>query len=267
MPPKVDLYNNAYGNYGSDAYRNVRIETHGEDLGQTSWVTSEESAEIPQLLGLGPDSYVLEVGCGSGGYALRLAEKIGCRILGLDINESGIRNANQLAEASGLASLACFLQVDASKNLPFEEETFDAVFSNDVLCHLPGRLGVLAEIFRVLKPGGRILFSDALVIAGMISAEEIATRSSIGFYEYSPPGVNERLVAQVGFSGIRAIDTTKNAARISQRWHDAREKHRSDLVAAEGASNFDGLQRFLAFVHNLTAEKRLLRYLYFATKP
>jgi SAM-dependent methyltransferase len=267
MPPKFDLYNNAYGNYGSDAYRNVRIETYGEDFGQTSWVTTEESAEIPQLLGLAPDSYVLEVGCGSGGYALHLAEKIGCRILGLDINESGIRNANQLAQAAGLASLASFQQVDASKDLPFDEETFDAAFSNDVLCHLPGRLGVLAEIFRVLKPNGRILFSDALVIARMISAEEIATRSSIGFYEYSAPGENERLMDQVGFSGIRAIDTTENAARISQRRHDAREKHKSDLVAAEGAANFEGLQRFLSSVHILSTENRLLRYLYFATKP
>jgi SAM-dependent methyltransferase len=267
MPPKFDLYNNSYGNYESDAYRDVRIETYGEDFGQTSWVTTKESAEIPQLLGLSRDSYVLEVGCGSGGYALHLAEKIGCRIVGLDINESGVRNANQFAQASGLASQASFQQADASKNLPFDEETFDAAFSNDVMCHLPGRLGVLAEIFRVLKPNGRFLFTDALVIAGLISAEEIATRSSIGFYEYSPPGVNERLMDQVGFSGIRAIDTTENAARISRRWHDAREKRKPALVAAEGAANFDGLQRFLSCVHILTSEKRLLRYLYFATKP
>jgi len=267
MPPKVDLYNNAYGNYGSDAYREVRIETYGEDFGQTSWVTTEESAEIPQFLGLARDSYVLEIGCGSGGYALHLAEKIGCRIVGLDINEPAVRNANQLAQTAGLASQARFQQADASKNLPYDDETFDAAFSNDSLCHVPDRLGVLVEMFRVLKPGGRMLFSDALVIGGLISAEEIATRSSIGFYFYTPPGVNERLIDQAGFSGIRAIDTTENAARISQRWHEAREKHRRALVAAEGPANFDGLQRFLSYVHNLTSEKRLLRYLYFATKP
>ncbi len=267
MSPKLDLYNNAYGNYESDAYREVRIETYGEDLGQTSWVTTEESAEIPELLALERDSYVLEIGCGSGGYALHLAEKVGCRILGLDLNESGIRNANQLAQSRGLAALARFQQVDASKDLPFDEETFDAAFSNDVLCHVPGRLGVLAEIFRVLKPGGRFLFTDALVIAGMVSAEEIATRSSIGFYAYSPAGENERLMHQAGFSGIRAIDTTENAARISKRWHHAREKRKPDLLAAEGPATFDGLQRFLSSVHILSTENRLLRHLYFATKP
>src|SRR5580693_4212866 len=90
MSAKVDLYNNAYGNYGEDVYRQVRLDTYGEDLGQTSWATSAESAEIPQLLGLTSNSYVLEVGCGSGRYALQLAETAGCEILGVDINSSGI---------------------------------------------------------------------------------------------------------------------------------------------------------------------------------
>lgn len=266
MSPKVDLYDSAYGNYESDTYRQVRIETYGEDLGQTSWVTTEESREIPERLDLRLNSSVLELGCGSGGYGLHLAEKVGCRLVGLDINAPGVRNANQLALARGLASQARFEQCDVAKNLPFDDQTFDAVFSNDVLCHLPGRLQVLGEIFRVLKPGGRMLFSDALVVGGMLSHEEIATRSSIGFYVYSPPGENERLMEEVGFRQIRVTDTTGNAARIAKRWHDAREKRKDELIAAEGAINFEGLQRFLSCVHILTAERRLLRYLYFASK-
>src|ERR1700743_1303302 len=103
-----DLYNNAYGNYALDPYRQVRIETYGEDFGQTSWVTTEESNEIPQLLDLRPNSSALEVGCGSGGYALHLAEKVGCHLVGLDINAFGVRNANQLALAKGLASKVRF---------------------------------------------------------------------------------------------------------------------------------------------------------------
>ena len=143
---KVDLYDSAYGNYESDTYRQVRIETYGEDFGQTSWVTTEESKEIPQLLDLKRNSSVLEVGCGSGGYALHLGEKVGCRLVGLDINASGVRNANQLAVARGLASQARFEQCDVSKDLPFADKLFDAVFSNDVLCHVPGRAEVLGEM-------------------------------------------------------------------------------------------------------------------------
>ena len=262
----VDLYDSAYGNYESATYRQVRIETYGEDFGQTSWVTTEESNAIPQLLGLRSDSFVLELGCGSGGYALHLAEKVGCRLIGLDLNEPGVRNANQLALARGLASQARFEQCDASKNLPFGDNTFDAAFSNDVLCHLPGRPEVLREMFRILKPGGRMLFSDALVVGGLLSNEEIATRSSIGFYVYSPPGENDRLMERAGFRQISATDTTANAAFIAKRWHDAREKRKEELIAAEGLSNFQGLQRFLSCVQTLTNERRLLRYLYVATK-
>lgn len=266
MSAGVDLYDSAYANYGSDIYRQVRMETYGEDFGQTSWVTTEESREIPQLLDLKPNSSALEVGCGSGAYALYLAETVGCRLVGLDVNAPGVHNANQLAAARGLAAQIHFEQCDASKNLPFDDNTFDAVFSNDVLCHLPGRPRVLCEMFRILKPGGRMLFSDALVVGGMLSHEEIATRSSIGFYVYSPPGENERLIERAGFRLIRVNDTTESAARIAKQWHRAREKRKTELVSVEGDRNFEGLQRFLSCVHSLTAERRLLRCLYLVDK-
>ena len=267
MSTKVDLYNTSYSNYGAEVYRHVRIETYGQDLGQTSWVTTEESNEIPRMLQLEADSSVLEVGCGSGRYALHLGQNVGCSVTGIDVNGPGVHNANQLASAAGLAARAHFKECDASKLLPFTDNSFDAVFANDVLCHIPGRAQVLSEMFRVLKPGGRMLFSDALVIGGMISHEEIATRSSIGYYVYSPPGENERLIQQAGFQKIRFSDTTESAARIARLWHMARDRRRSELVALEGSTNFEGLQAFLSCVQRLTAERRLLRHLYVAEKP
>lgn len=266
MAAKVDLYNNAYGNYGDEVYRLVRLETYGEDLGQTSWATNRESAEIPQLLDLTSRSKVLEVGCGSGRYAVQLAEATGCRILGIDINAAGIATANQLA-ASRCIGTAKFEHHDASQPLEFSDGAFDAAFSNDSLCHIPRRAGLLAELFRVLAPGARFLFSDALVIGGVISHDEIATRSSIGYYLFSPPGENEHLLKQAGFHLLSVADTTGNASTIAMRWHDAREKRSHALSAIEGPENFEGLQRFLACVHTLTSEKRLLRRLYLAQKP
>jgi len=121
-------------------------------------------------------------------------------------------------------------------------------------------------MLRILKLGGRMLFSDALVVGGMLSHEEVATRSSIGFYVYSPPGENERLIEQAGFRLIHVTDTTESAARIAKQWHQAREKRKKELVALEGNRNFEGLQRFLSCVHSLTSERRLLRYLYLADK-
>jgi SAM-dependent methyltransferase len=266
MEAKVDLYNSSYGNYTLDAYSEIRFETYGEDHGQTSWVTTAESHEIPKLLQLSSSSSVLEIGCGSGGYAVHLAKRIGCQLVGLDINAEGVRNAKALAEKDKFGARVKFEQCDVSQRLPVEDNAFDAIYSNDVLCHVPRRSQVLSDLRRVLKRGGRLLFSDALIIGGLLSHEEIATRSSIGMYFFSPPGENERLIKQSGLKQIEARDTTDNAALLSKRWHDAREKRKAALVASEGEANFAGVQRFLECVHTLTAEKRLLRFLYTAIK-
>ncbi len=265
-PAKVDLYNHAYGNYGDQVYREVRLETYGEDLGQTSWATTEESNRIPQLLNLTPDAYAFEVGCGSGRYALKVAEMTGCRVLGVDINAAGVATANQLAASRGLDRVR-FEVCDVAQKLPFPDATFDAVFSTDVLCHIPGRAELLAELFRVLKPGTRLVFSDALIIGGTVTHVEIATRSSIGYYLFSPPGENERLLEQAGFEIVSVDDTSANAAAIAERWRSARAKREDALRAIEGAENFAGVQRFLDCVHQLTSQRRLLRRLYVAQKP
>ena len=266
MTAPFNLYDHAYGKYEQDAYREVRLETYGEDLGQTSWVNSEESKQIPLWLNLTASSAVLEIGSGSGRYALRIAESVGCQITGLDINPNGIRNANQLAQSQNLQALARFEQCDVAHGLPLANETFDAAFANDVLCHIPNRPQLLSELFRVLKPAARLLFSDALVIGGILSHEEIATRSSIGYYAFSPPGENERLMKETGFRVLRVTETSENAADIAKRRHDAREKRKIALIAAEGEANFEGLQRFLSCVRLLTSERRLLRYVYLAQK-
>ena len=266
MPDKVNLYDNSYGNYASDAYERVRIETYGADLGQTSWVTEEESAQIPQLLKLTSDSVVLEIGSGSGAYALHVAEEVGCTIAGVDSNASGIRNANRLARERQLSDRVTFKHCDVSSGLPFDNGSVDAVFANDVLCHIPARGSLLQEMYRVLKENGLMVFSDALVIGGMVSHQELATRSSIGFYVFSPPGENERLMKEVGFRLISVTDTSQAAAQLAGRWHVARERYHDQLAKAEGPTTFDGLQNFLLCVQTLLKERRLLRFLYLARR-
>jgi SAM-dependent methyltransferase len=264
---KTDLYNTAYANYGASVYRDVRIATYGQDFGQTSWVTNLESEEIPGLLNLTSSSHVLELGCGSGRYALHLAEKLKCRVTAVDLNPAAIENATRLLTDNPCLQPVRFQRCDLARPLPFDDQMFDAVFANDVMCHVPGRSSVLGEIFRILRCGGRFLFSDALVIGGEISHEEIATRSAIGFYVFSPPGKNEFLIHSAGFRLIESRDTTHCAAQISSKWHHARENRKNELIALEGEMNFSGLQRFLTCVANLTSERRLLRFLYLAEKP
>ena len=266
MAATIDLYNSSYSNYALDTYGEIRFETYGEDYGQTSWVTTAESHAIPELLHLSSGSSVLEIGCGSGGYAVHLAKRIGCQVVGLDINAEGVLNGKALAEKDELSARAKFERCDVSQRLPIEDNAFDAIYSNDVLCHIPRRSQVFSDLLRVLRPSGRFLFSDALIIGGLVSHEEIAIRSSIGIYFFSSPGENERLLKQSGFREIETRDTTDSATLLSKRWHDAGEKKKAALVAIEGEENFAGVQRFLTYVHTLTAEKRLLRFLYTAMK-
>jgi len=267
MPDRIESYDIFYDNYASELYRKIRLDTYRDDLGQTSWTTAFESQEIPRLLKLTPYSQVLEIGCGSGGYAVYVAERSGCHITGIDISALAIRNANRLARAKDLTAFLRFERADATKKLCFNNETFDAVFSNDTLCHLPNRPAVLAEIFRVLKPGSFMFFSDALILGGLISKDEFAERTKLGPYVLTPPGENERLIAAAAFNKPKVKDTTQGATRIAAQWREARKKRKRLLLLVEGDDIFAEHQRFLSCVHKLTSEKRLLRRVYLAQKP
>ncbi|PWT85917.1 MAG: class I SAM-dependent methyltransferase [Blastocatellia bacterium] len=264
---RVDLYDTAYSHYASDAEAAVRQGTYGEDIGQSSWMTAGEWLEFASWAGVSAGRKVLEVGCGSGGPAVYLAERLGCDITGVDINEHGVSNARTLAADRRLAERARFQRIDANQPLPLPNASFDVVISNDAMCHIPQRAGVLADWFRLLRPGGRMLFTDALVVTGLVSHEEIATRSSIGFYLFVPPGMNEQLIKAAGFELLRAEDVTESAAVIATRWHNARARYRTELVGHEGVTNYEGLQRFLACVRLLSDERRLSRFCYLAVKP
>ena len=263
----VNLYDNAYGGFEGDAEAAVRRDTYGEDIGQSSWITAAAWLQFADQLNVRPDSHVLEVGSGSGGPGVYLAAKRGCRVTGVDINELGVANGQRLAAAQGLSDRVTFQPIDASRPLPFDDRTFDAVVSNDAMCHIANRLHVLRDWHRVLRPGGRMLFTDAMIISGPVTDEELATRSSIGSYVFVPPGENERLIAAAGFTLLAADDVTAAAAAMAGRRHDARETWRAALIEREGSENFAGLQRFLACVRALSGERRLSRYAYLAEKP
>jgi SAM-dependent methyltransferase len=266
MSEPVDLYDNIYGDFGSRAEAAVRAEAFGEDIGQSSWMTAQDWLRFADQAQVRSDSDVLEIGSGSGGPAVYLATVRGCRVTGIDVNENGVHNAAQLAKEKGVADRVTFYASDAAKPLPFDASSFDAVLSNDAMCHIANRVDVLREWHRVLRPGGRMVFTDAMIVSGFVSNEEIAVRSSIGWYLFLPPGVNEELIARAGFTLLSSEDLTESAEVIARRWHDARERYRDDLVAREGEVNFDGLQRFLSSVHRLSAEHRLSRYCYLAEK-
>jgi cyclopropane fatty-acyl-phospholipid synthase-like methyltransferase len=268
MPESVDLYGTAYGNFATNLLEQVRRETYGEDFGQSSWVTGEEYRRFFRLLKLSANDHVLDVGCGSGGPALFLAREIGCPVTGVDISEAGIRAGEVLVRDAGFQDKVNFRQADVHEPLPFPDRAFDVIICMDAMCHMLDRRRLFEEWRRVLRPGGRVLSTDPVVVTGLVSKEEFATRSSTGPFEFGPPGVNERLLAEAGFDLLTIENVTANEAEVSRRWHDARQQRAAELIRLEGEETFAGLQRFLSTVHCLTREQRMSRFLYLAaSKP
>jgi NAD(P)-dependent dehydrogenase (short-subunit alcohol dehydrogenase family) len=147
-----------------------------------------------------------------------------------------------------------------------EDAAFDAILCIDAINHLPDRLTVLGEWRRMLKPGGRLLFTDPLVMTGIASSEEVAIRSSMGLAFYTPPNENARLIQQAGLTLEREEDATANVTLIGERRVRAREARRAEVIAREGQETFDRLQRFYAMAQTLASEGRLSRCVFFARK-
>jgi len=259
---QVPLYSSAYA--GFDARDQVRQATYGDDVGQSGWVTADELERFADWLGLDRESRLLDVGCGSGGPALRLAETTAASVVGIDQLEEGITTATRLAKERELSDRAEFVQADAGGSLPFADQRFDAVISIDVMCHLPNRLEILREWHRVTAPGARILFTDPTIVTGLVADSEIEARSSIGTYVFSAASKNEELLEEAGFDLLRCEDLTENMAAMAGRWHDARAHFRDALLADESEDTFEGIQRFLSASHILARERRLSRYAYLA---
>ena len=264
---RIDLFDSTYAHFTEQVLESVRRETYGRDIGQNSWLTADEYDRFLSWLALAAADHLLEVASGSGGPARYASERTGCRVTGIDVNERGVATALHSIACTASAGRLQFTVADATGRLPFDDASFDATLCIDSMNHFPDRLAVFREWRRILRPGGRGLFTDPVVIAGPVTNDELASRSSIGLFLFVPPGVNERLLAQAGLRVIRQEDVTANAALVSGAWRDARHRHRDELVGIEGEERFAGLQAFLGTVHKLAAEQRLRRIAYLVERP
>ena len=263
---KVDLYGASYGHFATDLYRDIRAASYGVDIGQTGWLTAEEQDQFITWLELTPRSRVLDVACGTGGPTLRIANRAQCAVVGIDIHEDGVAAATSQTQQDGLEDRASFQCHDASQELPFADESFDGIICVDAINHLPDRSAVLAEWKRVLKPGGRMLFSDPIVLTGPLTNAEIATRSSIGFFLFVPKGTDERLMREAGLELLICEDHTANMAEMARRWRAARDVRAEALIKVEGRETFEGQQEFLRVTELVATEGRLSRFVFVAQK-
>jgi ubiquinone/menaquinone biosynthesis C-methylase UbiE len=111
------------------------------------------------LLDITPKSLVLDVASGNGASAFYIAERFGCRVLGIDYSATSVQAANTAAQSRGFAERVRFQQGDAER-LPVEDTAFDAIICECAFCTFPDKNSAAREFARALRAGGGIGLSD-----------------------------------------------------------------------------------------------------------
>ena len=228
-----------------------------------TWRTRRNYRTCPES----PQGKLLDVACGSGGPSIAIAAATGCRLTGVDIEEAAIEHAKALAAAAHLPLGATFVVADCSQQLPFDQGEFDVISCIDAIIHLASRREVFADWFRLLMPGGRLILTDACVLTGLVSKEDLDIRASQGKFHIVPAAFNELMLESAGFELRVCKDTTEAVSNLALRLYHARESRRGALLEEEGAGWFESRQAFLQITAELAATGRLSRFLYVAEKP
>lgn len=264
--PPASHYNTNYENFKTELYAQIRREGFGEDIGQNSWLTADEQDRFLKWLDLAPGKTLLDVGCGAGGPALRIAAITGCSVVGVDVHEQAVTTASSLAVQRGLPDRADFRVIDANGPLPFSDGSFDAITCIDAINHFDDRPRIIADWVRTLKLGGRLLFTDPITVTGPLTNVEIAIRSSAGFYLFVQHGYDEHILAQSGLQLLACEDVTANMAKVAEARRAARASRSTALREIEGNEAYEGQQEYFAVAARIAREGRLSRFVYASKK-
>lgn len=158
-----------------------------------------------------PGQTYLDVGCGNGVAPIVIAQTFNLKVTGVDIDPQQIALAQAAAQD---VPGTCFMALDG-RSLPFGDGEFDFVFTNKVTHHIPNWQEALAEMLRVLKPGGYLLYSDLALPAPLarLGAALVGNR--------------------YGFPNRQAIETFAKENRLATVWQSPRPLHFTGIFRKE----------------------------------
>ncbi len=121
---------------------------------------------LADALAIGTNTKVIDLCSGMGGPARYLATTRGCAVHGVDLNQSRVDGASELTDRVGLSDRVTFSQADICA-LPMDDAGFDCAISQEAFLHIENREALLAQCRRVLKPGGKLGFTDWIAGPGL----------------------------------------------------------------------------------------------------
>ena len=173
---------------------------------------------------LRPGMQLLDVGCGPGSITLGLAEVVAPgQVVGIDIQSAQIEQARALAAARGVATVR--FEVADIYGLPFPDDSYDAAFANGVLMHLRKPVRALAELCRVLRPGGIAGIRDPDLGASLYAPttplleQWLAMRVRVRQHNGGDPFLSRhyrRLLLKAGFVRAEACASVDSAGSLEE---------------------------------------------------
>ncbi len=171
--------------------------------------------KLARLCHITAESYVLEVGSGVGFTACHLAEKIGCRVMGVDLSGEMLVWARNRAARKGLED-RCEFRVADAQQLPFEDDIFDAMLCESVTAFVPDKARALNEYRRVVRPGGWVGLNEGTWIKGEPPLDFLSfIRQAMGGVNFLHPDEWRVLLENTGLTEI-STEVIKMSA-IQQR--------------------------------------------------
>jgi ubiquinone/menaquinone biosynthesis C-methylase UbiE len=189
----------------------------GDELHPGGEATTRRALE---LIAVGPADRLLDVACGKGDSAILAARELGCSVAGIDYSEAGVIDAERAAKADGVAHEVTF-QTGCAEALPFANGSFDAILCECSLCLFDDKRRALAEIRRVLRPGGRVAIADVLAEHDRLPASlhgALAAAACIG--TALSQAELRQLLDMASFDLLTVQRCTHEAAQMAQRVHD-----------------------------------------------
>ncbi|MFE9885094.1 SAM-dependent methyltransferase [Streptomyces scopuliridis] len=220
-----------------------------------------------EALGLGPQDHLLDIGCGTGGPAVRLARATGARVTGITVSQSQIPLCETRAREAGLRDRVAFVHGDAMDlGREHPDASYDAAWAIDSFPHMSDRLAALRHAWRVLRPGGQLLFTE-FTRRGDPSPEHLAVYRAV--WTSPPPQTPATLLertARAGFDLVRLEDHTHNVAVSGQLMDVLYHDHHDEILERYGArttAQMDAAMPLLReFVHD-----HLGYYVFLLRKP